>query len=55
MEWTSVCVLHEGDISAVAWASSTNRPKELIAVAGKEDIWIFGLTAHADKPQVWLS
>lgn len=45
-------VLHQADISVVAWANSANRPQELIAVASKQQVHIFGLTAQADKPQV---
>ena len=45
-------MLHQADISAVAWASSANRPKEMVAVASKAEVQILGLTAHVDKPQV---
>ena len=52
MEWRSVCTLLQADISAVAWANSANRPKEMLAVACKEEVRILGLSARADKPQV---
>lgn len=52
MEWQQICTVQIVSVSAVSWANSSNRPQELMAVASLSSVWIMGLTARADKPQV---
>lgn len=55
MCWQAVSTLLEAEVETVAWANSVNRPKELIAVGSGKVARVFGLTGHANKPQVRTS
>lgn len=54
MSWQACKVVHSGNISSASWASSINRPQELLALSSNKTVWIKGLSNAADNPKVHL-